>query len=103
MKEHKKLNIVAGSGANTIYSAAGSEAALYVVTGLNLTSSSRFTDVVLYLGAGSTTPVVIASQIYSTSVTRTYANSGENLTLSLTGNSNTYTIRMTGMGANERT
>jgi hypothetical protein len=99
----KKLDIVAGSGANTIYSAAGSEAALYVVTGLNLTSSTRFADVVLYLGAGSTAPVVIASQIYSTSVTRTYANSGENLTLSLTGNSNTYTIRMTGMGANERT
>ena len=99
----KKLNIVAGSGANTIYSAAGSEAALYVVTGLNLTASSRFADIVLYLGAGSTAPVVIASQTYAGSVTRTYANSGENLTLSLTGNSNTYTIRMTGMGANERT
>jgi len=99
----KKINIVAGSGANTIYSAAGSEAALYVVTGLNLTASSRFADIILYLGAGSTAPVVIASQTYSTGVTRTYANSGENLTLSLTGNSNTYTIRMTGMGANERT
>jgi hypothetical protein len=99
----KKINIVAGSGANTIYSAAGSEAALYVVTGLNLTSGARFVDLILYLGAGSTAPVVVASQTYSTSVTRTYANSGENLTLSLTGNSNTYTIRMTGMGANERT
>jgi len=99
----KKLDIVAGSGANTIYSAAGSEAALYVITGLNLTASTRFADVVLYLGAGSTAPVVIASQTYAGSVTRTYANSGENLTLSLTGNSNTYTIRMTGMGANEKT
>ena len=99
----KKINIVAGSGANTIYSAAGSEAALYVVTGLNLTNSSRFADIILYLGAGSTAPVVISSQTYSTGVTRTYANAGENLTLSLTGNSNTYTIRMTGIGANERT
>lgn len=99
----KKINIVAGSGANTIYGAAGSEAALYVVTGLNLTNSSRFADIILYLGAGSTAPIVISSQTYSTAVTRTYANAGENLTLSLTGNSNTYTIRMTGMGANERT
>jgi hypothetical protein len=98
----KKINIVANSGANTIYGAAGSEGALYVITGLNLTSSTRFVDLVLYLGAASSTPVVVSSQTFGAAGTRTYANSGENLTLSITGNSNTYTIRMTGMGANER-
>ena len=98
----KKINIVAGSGANTIYGAAGSEGALYVITGLNLTSNARFVDLVLYLGAASTTPVVVSSQTYLSPGTRAYTNSGENLTLSITGNSNTYTIRITGMGANER-
>ena len=98
----KKINIVAGSGANTIYGAAGSEGALHVITGLNTTTSARFVDLVLWLGAASTAPTVISSQTYLSPGTRTYANSGENLTLSITGNSNTYTIRMTGMGCNER-
>jgi len=98
-----KLNIVAGSGANTIYSQAGSEGALYVVSGLDLTTSSRFVDLVLYLGAAGTTPVVVSSQTIGTVPTRTYTNVSESLTLSLTGNTNTYTIRMTGIGANEKT
>jgi hypothetical protein len=98
----KKIDIVGNSGANTIYSAAGSEGAFYVISGLNLTTGARFVDLVLYLGAASTTPVVVSSQTYLSPGGRTYGNSGENLTLSVTGNTNTYTIRMTGMGANER-
>jgi hypothetical protein len=98
----KKIDIVGNSGANTIYSAAGSEGAFYVISGLNQTTGARFVDLLLYLGAASTTPVVVSSQTYLSPGGRTYGNSGENLTLSVTGNSNTYTIRMTGMGANER-
>jgi hypothetical protein len=99
----KKLNINAGSGANTIYSAAGAEGALYVISGLNLTTGSRFVDLLLYLGAASTAPVVVSSNASGGAVIRSYTNVGENLTLSITGNSNTYTIRITAMGANERT
>lgn len=98
-----KLNIVAGSGANSIYTAAGSEGALYVVHGIDLTTSARFVDLVLYLGAAGTLPVVVSSQTFAAAPIRTYTNVGETLTLTLTGNTNTYTIRMTAMGCNEKT
>jgi hypothetical protein len=97
-----KLNITGNSGANTIYSSAGSEGALYLISAINTTTNDRFVDLVIYLGSGGTAPVVVSSQQSGTPVVRAYTNVAETLKLAITGTANTYTIRMTALGANEK-
>ena len=99
----KASSVTAGGSAVAIKPTVGSEAALILVTGLVPSTGNRFTDLILIMGAGTTTPLVIGSRAYGSPATRTYTNGGENLTLQLTGSSETYTVYITGIGSNEST
>jgi len=94
--------VTGGAGATTIYSAAGSEGSLYVVSGLETVGGKRFVDLVLVLGAVTTAPVVVSSQNYAGPATRTYTNTGETIKLELSG-IDSYNVFVTGMGSNEKT
>jgi hypothetical protein len=95
-------NITAGTGANTIYSSTGSEGSLYVVSGINLTTNARFVDLLCVMGVSTATPVVVSSNFNGFPDTRTYTNTGESISLALTGADN-YRIFVTGIGCNEKT
>jgi hypothetical protein len=95
-------NITAGTGANTIYSNTGSEGSLYVVSGINLTTNARFVDLLCVMGASTATPVVVSSNFNGFPDIRTYTNTGESISLALTGADN-YRIFVTGIGCNEKT
>jgi hypothetical protein len=94
--------VVAGGGATSVKSSLGPEASIMVVCGRSSTGV-RFADLVLVIGQGTTTPLVIGSRAYNSPASRTYTNGGENLLLELTGSSETYTVFVTGIGGNELT
>jgi hypothetical protein len=90
--------VTGGAGATSIKSATGSEAAMYLVSGLQAASGKRFFDVVVTMGASLCT--VLNSDGVNTPATRTYTSTSEILSLSLSG-SDAYAIYVTGFGSNE--
>jgi hypothetical protein len=89
-------SITGGTGAKVIKNATGSEAAMYLVSGLS--GGRRFFDIVVTMGAGLCS--VLNSGGIGSPATRTYTSTSENLNLSLSG-SDTYSILVTGYGSNE--
>jgi len=98
----RNSSVIAGGSAVIIKPTLGPEASIIVVSGRSPTGV-RFADLVLVIGQAGVTPLVIGSRAYLTPASRTYTNGGENLTLQLTGGSETYTVFITGIGGNEST
>ena len=98
----RKSTVVGGGSATSIKSGLGPEASIILVCGRGPTGS-RFADLVLVIGQAGVTPLVIGSRAYATPASRTYTNGGENLLLQLTGDSDSYSVFITGIGGNELT
>jgi hypothetical protein len=87
------------STTTTIKNATGSEAAMNLVSGVNLGTGARFFDIVVTM-TSTLTPVVVSSGERSSPPARTYSMSGENLQINF-GGAIAFIIYVTGIGANE--